>query len=632
MFGIDIHPVSVQIARVTFLLALGQERLQARPAYMTIPVYMGDSLQWNTSGFLADREVLIEVPDGGELLEFPFEVARDPEVFDAVIGRMLDLSKQQAPSSGLTAWLAHIYNLAPPTIERLAETYQTLRRLHIDGRDHIWGFVARNLVRPVWLAQEDQRADVLIGNPPWLAYRNMRHDTQQRFRDECRRRGLWAGGKVATHQDISAYFFVRCVELYLKPTGLIGFIMPYAAMTRRQFDGFRTGVYATRRGTRVEEVFATLQFTMAWALSNEVQPLFPVPSCVLFGRVGGGGGGVLPATVLAATGDLPQRDTSSDEAEEKITWIEVPWPPTASYEAPVSPYRDRFHQGATIVPRMLSIVDFVPAGMLGANPATPLLRSRRTNQEKPPWKHLPGLRGNVEKEFLRPLYLGESVAPFRVLDPVTAVIPWDSKLGRLVDAGTAQQSGYLHLAHWLNSAEQMWTQHTRADITFIAQVDYYGKLTAQFPIAPLRVVYTKAGTLPAATLLADPEALIDHKLYWATASSEAEGRYLLGVLNSETARRLAEHLQSRGQWGARDFDKVLLSLPIPQFDESKTLHRQLAEAAAHAEKVASAVPLREGIHFVRARQLIRAALAEDGVAGQIDALVEKLLAEGAASQ
>jgi SAM-dependent methyltransferase len=230
VFGVDVHPVAVQIARVTFLLALGEERLRQRPPHLTIPVYMGDSLQWNTRGFLAEREVLIEVPDGGLLLEFPFEVARDPALFDAVIDRMLDLSKQDASSDGLSAWLERTYHLDAVTAEKLAKTYDTLHQLHRDGRDHIWGFVARNLVRPVWLSQEDQRADVVLGNPPWLSYRYMERATQERFREECHRRGLWMG-QVAQQQDLSAYFFARCVELYLKPTGIIAFVMPYSAMT-----------------------------------------------------------------------------------------------------------------------------------------------------------------------------------------------------------------------------------------------------------------------------------------------------------------------------------------------------------------------------------------------------------------
>jgi len=91
--GVDVHPVSVQIARVTFLLAFGPERLKQRPSNINIPVYIGDSLQWNTRGFLAERDVLIEIPESQLLLEFPFEVTRDPVMFDAVIGRVVNQRK-----------------------------------------------------------------------------------------------------------------------------------------------------------------------------------------------------------------------------------------------------------------------------------------------------------------------------------------------------------------------------------------------------------------------------------------------------------------------------------------------------------------------------------------------------------
>ncbi|MBI2872968.1 MAG: N-6 DNA methylase [Chloroflexi bacterium] len=630
VFGVDVHPVAVQVARVTFLLALGEERLRHKPAHMAVPVYMGDSLQWNTQGFLAEREVLIEVPDSGLLLEFPFEVARDPTLFDAVIGRMLELSGQAAPPDGLSTWLERTYHLDTGTVEKLAETYETLRRLHGEGRDHIWGFVARNLVRPVWLSQAEQRADVVIGNPPWLSYRYMDRDTQQRFREECQRRGLWAGGKVATHQDLSGYFFVRCVELYLKPTGVIAFVMPYAAMSRRQFQGFRSGTYGTSRG--VGQIFAIVQFTEGWAFSDDVQPLFQVPSCVLFGRPGAAPGKALPATVLAASGTLPRRDASPAEAEAALVWRKQPWPPVSDEEAAGSPYRDLFRQGATIVPRVLCVVQPAPLGALGGNPAAPVVESRRTSQEKPPWKHLPALRGNVEEEFLRPLYQGESVAPFRLLEPVLAVIPLEQGGNRLLDAPAAQKAGYLHLASWLGQAERLWAEHGRGGLTFAQQIDYWSKLTAQFPIATLRVVYSKAGTLPAAAILSDSQGIVDHKLYWSSVGSEGEGRYLVAILNSETARKMAEHLQSRGQWGPRDFDKVLLSLPIPRYEASSPLHQELARAAAHAGEVAAAVPLKEGTHFVRARQLIRRALQEDGVAGRIDRLVAELLAARVTSQ
>ncbi|MEK7847587.1 MAG: hypothetical protein AAB270_01550, partial [Chloroflexota bacterium] len=190
----------------------------------------------------------------------------------------------------------------------------------------------------------------------------------------------------------------------------------------------------------------------------------------------------------------------------------------------------------------------------------------------------------------------------------------------------AQRLGYSHLAKWLANAERLWSEHGQAGISFTAQIDYYGKLTVQFPLALLRVVYSTSGTLPAASVVSDARGIIDTKLYWTRVDVKQEARYLLAILNSETARQRAEHLQSRGQWGARDFHKVILSLPIPRFDASNKLHRALARAAVHAEQVAAGVKLPEGIHFVKARHLIRQALREDGIAQEIDGLVVKLLA------
>ncbi len=629
VFGVDVHPVAVQIARVTYLLALGEERLRDRPPQLTLPVYLGDSLQWNTSGLLAEREVLIEVPGGGPPLKFSFELARDPTTFDAAVERMLELSKQDGPSEGLKAWLERTFDLDSHTIEQLAQTYDTLRELHRGGRNHIWGFVARNQARPIWLSREDQRADVVIGNPPWLPYRYIETESQPRFQQSCRARGLWMG-EVAQQQDLSAYFFVRCVELYLKPTGTIAFVMPYATMSRRQFAGFRTGVYGTRKGKKVVQVFASVQFAEAWAFSDDVQPLFPVPSCVLFAKNENGatGDGVsarrLPNTALAASGHLPRRDATLAEADRHLTWHEVPWP-TERRGRITAGYAGRFRDGAVVFPSVLFRVQASDADKLGPNLREPLVTSRRSAQEKQPWKGITALRRNVEADFLRELYLGESVAPFRLLEPILAVVPWDQESGSLLDSTEAQRKGYAFLAAWLAEAERLWVEHGKGKRTLTEQLDYYGQLTAQLPPPPLRVVYAASGTLPAAAILRDSLAIVEHALYWIAAETEREAGYLAATLNSETARSLIAGMQARGQWGARHFDKVMLSLPIPGFDPSEKLHQELAQAASHAEQVAGAVELKEGMHFVRARQIIRGSLQEDGIALRIDGLVAELL-------
>jgi N-6 DNA Methylase len=47
VLGMDLHPVSVTLARVTYLLAIGRSRLTApERGDVQIPVYLGDSIQW----------------------------------------------------------------------------------------------------------------------------------------------------------------------------------------------------------------------------------------------------------------------------------------------------------------------------------------------------------------------------------------------------------------------------------------------------------------------------------------------------------------------------------------------------------------------------------------------------------
>jgi hypothetical protein len=146
--------------------------------------------------------------------------------------------------------------------------------------------------------------------------------------------------------------------------------------------------------------------------------------------------------------------------------------------------------------------------------------------------------------------------------------------------------------------------------------------------SPIRIVYAASGTLPAAAVLRDPGTVVEHKLYWA-AAEENEAYYLAAILNSEAARSRVAHLQSRGQWGARDFDKVIFELPIPAYEPSTALHQQLAATARLAEKVAESVTLSPGMHFVRMRSMVREALLADGVGQKVEVLVVTLLDDAA---
>jgi hypothetical protein len=611
IIGIDVHPVAVLVARVTYLLALGEDRLQNRPQAFSVPVYLGDSLQWNTRQLFAARDVIITVPDGPEL-HFPERLVNDPARFDDAVRVMVQFSGQNAPNDAFRAWLAREGVADERDVDTLVETYGHLRDLWQSGRNHIWGYIARNLSRPLWLSSPDQRADAIVGNPPWLSFRFMTPDMQRKFRNECRHRNLWAGGKVATHQDLSAYFYARCAELYLKNGGTIALVMPYGALNRAQYAAFRSGRFNT----------AEVRFTEVWAFDETVQPLFPVPSSVFFARRGHAD--ALPTEITVCSGLLVRRDASAEEASRTLEFGRSAWPAGAAL-AGGSPYRRLFRQGATMVPRKLCCVERIETGRLGINPTAPLVGSRSGKQDKRPWRDLAPLQGTVEAQFLRPLYLGESIAPFRLLRPTLAVIPWDPAASTMLDAEAAQARGYPGLARWLRQAERLWQDYGRSSMSLSERWNYHRAIDRQVPPVPIRVVYAKSGQRLAAAVIENRAAFVDHKLYWAEIESSSEAFYLLSILNSETLRLKIADLQSRGRWGPRDVDKLLFELPIPRFDANDAMHRNLVRAAREAERIAASVSLPEEGHFIRHRRMIRKALKDAGLTVRIEALIAEFL-------
>lgn len=622
--GIDIHPVAVIFARATWLLALLPTLKVGRPPAFSIPVYLGDALQWNARELLGVHELEVFVPPAHEngdpaVLRFPENVVTNPAKFDDVLATMLDFAERSRSSNDFGSWLKSVGIATDQERKMLIGTYETLSRLHSEGRNHIWGYVARNLSRPVWLATERQKADVVIGNPPWLDYRRMGRGMQERFRKEMVAAGLWGKKVHGSAFDLSGYFFARSVHLYMRRDGRIAFVMPYAAMTRRAYHQFRRGSFKV--GGFAHTV---VRFSNAWAFPSEVWPLFPVPSCALFAErsklIQ-----PLPPEITEFDGHLPRRDASPSEARATLHRRLLPWPRVQGDADTGSMYRAKFQAGAKLDPRRLMLVELVKGGRLGSNPEAPLVRGRTGNLDKEPWKSVPPPEAAVERRFIRRVYLGESIGPFRVFEPVQGVIPFDPDKSDVISAHIAAKRGFSRLADWLSKAEALWEGHGKGKSTFAEKFDFYGLLSKQFPLARLRVVYSKSGSNPAATVIEDGEAVIDHKLYWMACKTTEEGHYLAAILNSETARSRAEQWQSEGQWGKRDFDKAMFNLPIPEFDPKSKLHKELAAAAMHAEFVASRVEVKEGEYFVTTRNRIRKTLIEEGVAGDIEKLVEKLL-------
>jgi SAM-dependent methyltransferase len=630
VFGIDIHPVAVALARVTYLLAIGTPRLNEQRPKFAVPVWLGDSVQYQRRDTLHDAESLtIYVDDGATMfaqeLRFPDRVINEIRWFDSLVTEMTERAARRAPKSPVPN-LDGVYNrhgVQPDDRAILDATMRTLCDLCDEGRNHIWGYFVRNEARPRWLSRPENRVDRLVGNPPWLSYRYMTAGMQKRFRELSTERSLWHGAKVATHQDLSALFVVRSVEQYLRTDGRFGFLMPLAVLTRQAYVGFRSGGWGRDASTIASNVTA-VDFDPPWDLHDIVPRIFPVPAAAVLGKRTDAFAGRMHGKAVRWSGTQPKTLDPSD----CLTTEDVPLVQMPTTDSEWSPYKDRFYQGATLVPRSLVLVEPRETGALGSAFGMRSVQGQRSVLEKKPWKALPTLVGTVEDRFIFGVHLGPTIYPFRTLDPQQAVLPWTGE--RLLAFDDPDLDRWPGLAKWLSDANERWFEHrakSAQSVDLSGWFNYHGKLVSQAEtLGDLRVVYTKSGQYLAASLVDDPRAFIDHKLYWCRVSGPDEGRYLTAVLNAPALNERIAPLQARGEHNPRDIDKYVWALPIPRFRADAELHQRLVGLAVQAEEVAAGVDMASA-RFEHVRRNVREALVQSGIAGRLNEAVDSLLLE-----
>ena len=635
VFGLDIHPVSILLARITYLLALGGLLQKDRPEIWA-QIYLGDSIQWHQPDEVAANQIRINTePDAQDItveesagtlfsmaktLVFPIAGIQDARDFDRLIMRLTTEAKKYNDLSQKPPSCERIINqfgvLGEDDAKTLQTTFNLLCELNATGRDSIWGYYVRNQIRPVWLSMPEHKVDVLVGNPPWVAYRYMTKHMQQLHKAFSQDRGLWGASKLVTQQDLVSLFVVRSAEKYLKNGGKFGYVVPNSVLSRGQYESFRSGKWGK---------YLRCEFTEVWDMDGIRPHPFPVPAGVIYGRTSSATEGVElisgkwadHITKISGRAVGGSWDVISDRLEK----VEAPTVVSSSKQ---SPYRKVVTNGATIFPRFLFFYEEEETkGVLGKVADTVPLTSKRTGNEKSPWKNLKEIDATLHKRYIYNVHLGSSVVPFGVLKPWRAVLPIIQ--GNLVDTesiGVTDES----FGEWWNKVSSVWEENKAksSKLSLMDNLNYQNKLLKQFPMPTYRVVYNKSGTTLAAARLTRTDDIIDHKLYWLPARSENEALYLVGILNAPVTLLEVQQYQSRGLFGGRDFDTYVWNLPIPLFDGNNELHIRIAELARECENLVATLDLDE-YQFQKARKIVRNSLVEKGLMEKLDSSVKQLL-------
>ena len=660
--GIDIHPVAVQLAKATWVMAAADTIRAARnerngSGAVSAPIYLGDSMQLrydprpmdtHTAILLDTREPLSEQ---GQPITFtiPMELARQQADIDQLISTMAATIDQ-----GLDAQhVADAYEMSDECRKSMKTVATQMKELHAADRNHVWAYYIRNMIRPAVIAEE--KVDRIIGNPPWLTYSQSTDIIREELHSiSDRRYQIWAGGRLAPHQDIATLFYTRCAELYARVGAVIGMVLPHSALRSGQHLKWRRGFYKQKGNRNAPSTSLNLRIHEPWDLDNVVPDFFPTPASVVFAEFTAVGSGtpLVPATVRMWRGNWKEDYDGMSRNSEALHHDD------GNYQ---SPYAALSSQGPTIVDRRLFFVEAVPHSAMLPAPNTTNVTPRIRNQDRIKYEgQLHHLEGVVSNDHLFNVYLGECIAPYVALDPLKAVLPvhrptMTMPLNHDRCSEGRHENCQLQVTELHPSMQQRW--NTAAELyrdahpnqvikDLYSNLNHISKLTSQLEYlrrtingeGSVRVAYSSSGK-PTAAIIEDNHAILDTKLYQTECRGIKEAHYVLAILNSdELAKNAKPFCPTNWAKEIRVLHKHGWKLPIPRYDASYPLHVRLSELGTAAEQECQALIAQSGIMTKRAgdaqsraaRQLLRHEWQPNSeTAKEIEVAITQLLSDPA---
>lgn len=600
VYGMDLNPLAVAIARANYLLALGR-LIEKRRGAVFIPVYMADSIKLPPvrKELLHGISVLAIDVDKKTQLDLPLEIALEDSRLKDVLAVFAEIlteyrAKRIERNQAVKAFESRFKGSKPET-EILKKTLKTIIDLMDVDKDSVWVFMMRNIYAP--LRMKEKQFDIVIGNPPWVSFKFIEDPVYKDFVKNTVFKYKLLNKKqteLFTHLDTSTVFYAKTADIYLSDNGVLAFVMPRSVLTgAKQHYAFKMQQKPPMTIIEILDV-------------EKVNPLFNVDACTIIARKGGTTSYPVPSVILSGT--LPEKNLHFKQAIKYLIMLKGKYTPAAKEEGK-SPYHKQVLEGASLVPRTLWFVKFIPS-RFGLDSNTPLVESLVLPDAKEPWKNVV-LKKEIESKFIFLTVTGKCVLPFKPqFLPVVLPLRKDNYTLTILSSRDLRGCGNLKMANWLDEAQSAWKKNaTETSIKNFPEpmdrVNYHELLTLQKQNLRYYIVYTASGTHIAAavvntkrlpdiqignTKISPTGFIADYTTFWFETNRATEAYYLAAILNSNVLDQMIKKHQPKGKFGPRHICRLPFEFNIPKFDPKNKLHWQIAVKGLKAKKEAAKLP------------------------------------------
>ena len=627
IIGFDINPIAVIIAKANILL-------EFRKGIEIIPIFLADSLMPDLNikqkrlqeGCIAiNFEEIVEGAGTAEFYYKPNGKDLSPQEMYDYIKKLMNLAEEKSKGIDITEKIESDVLPNQELIEKVSE-------LISKGKNHLWSFILQNIYNPYYYIG---KVDIVIGNPPWLTYKDVESPSRQLFLDKLYLEyGLGSGSENKTQQDMAEFFIARAKEYIRKndkgeisDTGKIGFVLTRAIFDGAQYNAIRRAAVSANKGPNNSNDLPRI--TKIYDITQKANPFRRTSCIVIFDFKNTSDeidGVIIDSEKKVKINEPPKIIETKTKFYINITKSNSGIGVSKLKSNNINSfYKDEFKNGATIFPRPYYFVEIERKDKYGfvVSCASEYDSKVGKRKRKKDWYNFP--KGAVvEKHLIYDVITGDTIDKYKY-STKKAVLPIikgnfifkEVKEGnhyniRLVDnidsiifklaKNKAQEEIIKKLLQDLSkepyqSFENNWEKLRGAKFNLESSkqsqkmgildwLNFNGKLLSQLTRkGKYVVVYNTSGKNVKCCILKEEKRknpiIIDYECYYYKTNNKLEAYYLEGVLNSGA---LLKNFLESGLKSERHITKKIFELGIPKFNNNNRKHIEIAECAERINK------------------------------------------------
>jgi len=239
--AIDLNPLAVLTTRINYFIRICH-LIPSRPGHLEIPVYLGDASyvpeRVKISGIECLKYSISTIESPIEII-LPNSMIADTQKFSHLMLNYEQLIKRRDFDGAFGLLIENL-----PERDKKTETINELKRLTtqlVELERKKWNGIWARIITNFLITANIGKFNIIIGNPPWIDWKNLPSGYRNRIKSLCIDRKLFSGdGRTGgINLNICALISSVSMDNWLEEDGHLAFLMPKVIAFQQSYDGYR---------------------------------------------------------------------------------------------------------------------------------------------------------------------------------------------------------------------------------------------------------------------------------------------------------------------------------------------------------------------------------------------------------